>query len=72
LQERSPPTSFDDIEKYLSSGSAASILATWGEQKVVQEIMVFLHSHGVGTARALRFQFAAYRRTIWCRWPAQA
>src|SRR6266567_1584034 len=26
----------------------------WAEQKVVREIMVFLHSHGVGTARAVR------------------
>jgi exodeoxyribonuclease V alpha subunit len=33
---------------------AASILAAWAEQKVVREIMVFLHSHGVGTARAVR------------------
>jgi exodeoxyribonuclease V alpha subunit len=33
---------------------AASILAAWAEQKTVREIMVFLHSHGVGTARAVR------------------
>ena len=33
---------------------AASILAAWAEQKAVREIMVFLHSHGVGTARAVR------------------
>lgn len=33
---------------------AASILAAWGEQKAVREIMLFLHSHGVGTARAVR------------------
>lgn len=26
----------------------------WGEQKVVRDIMVFLHSHGVGTSRAVR------------------
>ena len=32
---------------------AASILAAWAEQKAVREIMVFLHSHGVSTARAL-------------------
>jgi exodeoxyribonuclease V alpha subunit len=31
---------------------AASILAAWAEQKAVR--MVFLHSHGVGTARAVR------------------
>jgi exodeoxyribonuclease V alpha subunit len=33
---------------------AASILAAWAEQKAVREIMVFLHSHGVSTARAVR------------------
>src|SRR5436305_2972360 len=33
---------------------ATSILAAWAEQKAVREIMVFLHSHGVGTARAAR------------------
>jgi exodeoxyribonuclease V alpha subunit len=33
---------------------AASILAAWAAQKAVREIMVFLHSHGVGTARAVR------------------
>src|SRR5271166_7205641 len=26
----------------------------WAEQKIVREIMVFLHSNGVGTARAVR------------------
>jgi exodeoxyribonuclease V alpha subunit len=91
----SPPTSGDDIEKYLASGMirgvgpiyarklvrafgekvfdiietapdrlreiagigpvrAASILAAWAEQKAIREIMVFLHGHGVGTARAVR------------------
>jgi hypothetical protein len=29
-------------------------------QKIVREIMVFLHSHGVGTARAVRDGIAAY------------
>src|SRR6516225_8052900 len=33
---------------------AASILAAWAEQKAVREIMVFLHGHGVSTARAVR------------------
>jgi exodeoxyribonuclease V alpha subunit len=33
---------------------AKSILAAWAEQKAVREIMIFLHSHGVGTARAVR------------------
>jgi exodeoxyribonuclease V alpha subunit len=30
------------------------IKAAWAEQKAVREIMVFLHSHGVSTSRALR------------------
>ncbi len=33
---------------------ASRITDAWAEQKVVREIMVFLHSHGVGTARAVR------------------
>jgi exodeoxyribonuclease V alpha subunit len=33
---------------------AGRIIAAWAEQKAVREIMVFLHSHGVGTARAVR------------------
>ena len=33
---------------------AAKITRAWAEQKVVREIMVFLQSHGVGTARAVR------------------
>src|SRR5271157_4538652 len=33
---------------------ANRIATAWAEQKVVREIMVFLHSHGVGSARAVR------------------
>ena len=33
---------------------ATRITDAWAEQQVVREIMVFLHSHGVGTARAVR------------------
>ena len=33
---------------------AGRITGAWAEQKAVREIMVFLHSHGVGTARAVR------------------
>ncbi|MFN9645428.1 MAG: AAA family ATPase [Cyanobacteriota bacterium] len=33
---------------------ASRIARAWADQKVVREIMVFLHSHGVGTARAVR------------------
>ncbi|MFU8797895.1 MAG: AAA family ATPase, partial [Gammaproteobacteria bacterium] len=30
------------------------IITAWAEQKIVREIMVFLQSHGIGTARAVR------------------
>jgi exodeoxyribonuclease V alpha subunit len=33
---------------------AARIIAAWAEQKIVREIMIFLHAHGVGTSRAVR------------------
>ena len=33
---------------------AGRITDAWAEQKAVRESMVFLHSHGVGTARAVR------------------
>ena len=33
---------------------AAKITSAWADQKVIREIMVFLHEHGVGTARAVR------------------
>ena len=33
---------------------AKRITDAWAEQKVVREIMVFLHGNGVGTARAVR------------------
>ena len=33
---------------------AARIIAGWAEQKIVREIMLFLHANGVGTSRAVR------------------
>ncbi len=33
---------------------AERIVAGWAEQKVVREIMLFLHAHSVGTSRAVR------------------
>ena len=33
---------------------AARIIAGWAEQKVIREIMLFLHAQGVGTSRAVR------------------
>ncbi len=31
-----------------------NVVRAWGEQKIIRDIMVFLQSHGVGTARAVR------------------
>src|SRR5246500_3950889 len=49
-------TSPDRLREVDGIGSvrAASILAAWAEQKALREIMVFLHSHGVSTGRAVR------------------
>jgi exodeoxyribonuclease V alpha subunit len=33
---------------------ADNIVAAWADQKAIREIMIFLHSHGVGTSRAVR------------------
>jgi exodeoxyribonuclease V alpha subunit len=33
---------------------ARRIVAGWADQKVIREIMLFLHAHGVGTSRAVR------------------
>jgi len=33
---------------------AARITDGWADQKVIREVMVFLHQHGVGTSRAVR------------------
>jgi exodeoxyribonuclease V alpha subunit len=38
---------------------AERIVAGWADQKVIREIMLFLHSHGVGTSRAVRI-FTTY------------
>jgi exodeoxyribonuclease V alpha subunit len=32
----------------------ARVVTAWAAQKIIHDIMVFLHSHGVGTARAVR------------------
>jgi exodeoxyribonuclease V alpha subunit len=49
----SAPSSIDGIEKYLGSGMIRGIGPVYAK-KIVREIMVFLHSNGVGTARAVR------------------
>ena len=33
---------------------AGQIIGGWADQKVIREIMIFLHSHGVSTSRAVR------------------
>jgi exodeoxyribonuclease V alpha subunit len=33
---------------------AARVIAGWAEQKVIREIMLFLHANGVGSSRAVR------------------
>jgi exodeoxyribonuclease V alpha subunit len=54
---------FDLIEQHperlrevtgIGAKRAAKIIAGWAEQKVVREIMLFLHANGVGTSRAAR------------------
>lgn len=54
---------FEIIEEYsarlqevegIGAGRRQQIKAAWAEQKAVREIMVFLHSHGISTSRALR------------------
>jgi exodeoxyribonuclease V alpha subunit len=54
---------FDIIENYsarleevegIGPKRRHEIKAAWAEQKVIRHIMVFLHSHGVGTSRAVR------------------
>lgn len=43
----------------IGRGRRQKIKAAWAEQKIVREIMVFLHSHGVSTSRAVRI-YKAY------------
>ena len=43
----------------IGKGRQKKIVAAWAEQRAVREIMLFLHSHGVGTARAFRI-YKAY------------
>jgi exodeoxyribonuclease V alpha subunit len=44
---------------------AKRITDAWAEQKTVREIMVFLHSNGVGTARAVRIPACARHPRHW-------
>jgi exodeoxyribonuclease V alpha subunit len=54
---------FDLIEQHparlrevtgIGAKRAARIIAGWAEQKIIREIMLFLHANGVGTSRAVR------------------
>src|SRR5438132_177702 len=47
------PTRLQELDG-IGPKRTARVVAAWAEQQVVREIMVFLHSHGVGTARAVR------------------
>jgi exodeoxyribonuclease V alpha subunit len=38
----------------IGQGRLAKIKASWQEQKAVRQIMLFLHSYGIGSARAVR------------------
>src|SRR6266550_1955615 len=57
-----PPTTAEGIERYLGSGLVKGIgpkrreriVHAWQEATQVREIMLFLHSHGVSTSRAVR------------------
>ena len=46
----------DQLRKVTGIGPkrAQRIVAGWADQKIIRAIMVFLHSHGVGTSRAVR------------------
>ncbi len=47
------PERLTDVEG-IGPKRARQIVRGWAEQKAVRDIMIFLHAHGVGTARAAR------------------
>ncbi len=47
------PTFLKEV-KGIGKHRIALIRASWKEQKAVRDIMIFLHAHGVGTARSVR------------------
>ena len=47
------PARLRDVEG-IGPVRAARIAGSWQEQRAIRDIMVFLHSHGVGTSRAVR------------------
>lgn len=48
----------------IGPGRRRKIKEAWAEQKIIREIMVFLHSHGVSTARAVRIYKTYGERAI--------
>jgi exodeoxyribonuclease V alpha subunit len=48
----------------IGPGRRRKIKDAWAEQKIIREIMVFLHSHGVSTARAVRIYKTYGERAI--------
>jgi exodeoxyribonuclease V alpha subunit len=47
------PERLQDVEG-IGPKRAGRIVAGWADQKVIREIMIFLHSHGVSTSRSVR------------------
>jgi len=47
------PERLQDVEG-IGPKRADAIVAAWAAQRAIREIMIFLHSHGVGTSRAVR------------------
>ncbi|WP_232630096.1 SF1B family DNA helicase RecD2 [Methylobacterium sp. Leaf118] len=54
------PARLTEVEG-IGKARAARIVMGWAEQRAVRDIMIFLHAHGVGTARATRI-FRTYGR----------
>lgn len=64
---------FEIIENYsarleevegIGPGRRRKIKEAWAQQKIIRDIMVFLHSHGVSTARAVRIYKTYGERAI--------
>src|SRR5438876_275220 len=52
--ESSPQTPFNTHPMEHLTGAVERVIDAWSAQKMIREIMVFLHAYGVGTARAVR------------------
>ena len=55
MQAKAQNHAYLPFQPHQISPQSKRITETRAEQKVVREILVFLHSCGVGTARAMRF-----------------